>query len=87
LTEIIYFREAVKYYGKMEKSKRKREETQSHRKQLQALGSGNKGKSLMFYSLEVRRRGASRLQRKELSIGALKTGAQTIEEGRPPAWL
>lgn len=87
MTEIIYFREAVKYYGKMEKSKRKREEAQSCRKQLQALRPGNKGKSLMFYSSEVRRRGPSRLQRKHLSVGALKTGAQTLEEGRPPAWL
>ena len=87
MTEIIYFREAVKYYGTMEKSKMKREETQSCRKQLQALGPGNKGKSRMLYSLEVRRRGPSRLQRKKLSTGALKTGAQTMEEGRPPAWL
>ena len=39
----------------------------------------------MFHSLEVRRRGPSRLQRKHLSVGALKKGAQIIEEGRPPA--
>ena len=43
-----YFMEAVKYYGKMEKSKRNSEETQNCRKQLQALGLGNKRKWLGF---------------------------------------
>lgn len=52
LTEIIYFRKGVKNYGKMEKSKRNSEETQSCRKQPQAQGTKGRGWGFRAYGLK-----------------------------------